>query len=433
MKQQKRIIKNFFIKTFGCTFNFGDSMKIETLLRKQKYNKVNDIQSSDIIIINTCAVKHATETKILHYIFDIRKQYPDKRMIVTGCLPQIGKKMHQKIKSQIHHDDLILKPTEIHNIILSMGESLKSDEILYKPEIIPAPFKNGNIGIIQISEGCNNSCTYCCTTIARGKLISFNPKMILNQIKSLYLEGINNFFLTSQDLGNYNYSGYTLVDLLTDISDIQGNFQIRLGMLNPDYLIGKIDQFLKIFHDKRFYRFIHIPIQSGSNHILQLMRRNYKIEEIEQIIKKFKKFDSNFTFSTDIIVGFPSETITDFQESVNFINQWKPFVLNISKYSARPNTIAKKMKQLPSQEIKRRSKFLDEIYRQYSHILRMNWIGWKGKVFVSDSNDIRSINKGFLTRNLYNIPIFIESGRIGTVSQVKIVKIKGNKIIGKIT
>lgn len=408
-------------------------MKIEALLRKQKYCKTSEIESSDIIIINTCAVKHATETKILHYIFDIRKQYPDKRMIVTGCLPQIGKKMYQKIKSQIHPDDLILKPAEIHNIILSLGESLKTDDILHKPEIIPAPFKNGNIGIIQISEGCNNSCTYCCTTIARGKLISFNPKIILNQIKSLYLDGINNFFLTSQDLGNYNYSGYTLVDLLTDISNLQGNFQIRLGMLNPDYLIKKIDPFLRIFIDKRFYRFIHMPIQSGSNRILQLMRRNYKIEEIEQIIKKFKKFDRNFTFSTDIIVGFPSETINDFQDSVNFINQWKPFNLNISKYSVRPNTLAKKMKQLPSQDIKKRSKYLDEVYKHYSHLLRMNWIGWEGKVFVSDSNILNSNDNGYLTRNLYNIPIFIESGKIGTVSHIKIVKIIGNKIIGKIT
>ncbi len=419
--------KFFFIKTFGCTYNLADSLKIERILSTYHYIKVDDINLSNIIIINTCAVKHATETKILYYIQKQRNQYPDKQFIIIGCLPQIGRKMKQKIQNLLLENDFIVKPLEINKIPYLLDNSLKTDSLIPKSAIIPSKLKHQNVGIIQISEGCNNSCTYCCTTIARGKLISFDSCSILDQIKLQYLDGIDHFYLTSQDLGNYNYNGKNLIHLLRDILNLQGNFQIRLGMTNPDFLIKSIEEFLTIFQDHRIFRFLHIPIQSGSNNILKLMGRKYKIEEVRQIIQKIKEFDKNFTFSTDIIVGFPTEQEEDFQETVDFIKEWQPFNLNISKYSVRPNTLAKKMNQIPSQEIKRRSTILHEIYKDYSHQLRKNWIGWEGTAIISN---FTSEKCNSLVRNAYNIPIFIEQQIEKKIIKIKIKKIKQNKLIG---
>lgn len=423
-------IKNsFFIKTFGCTFNLGDSLKIESILSNYDYNKVDNIKLADIVIINTCAVKHATETKILHFIQEQRNQNNIQKFIITGCLPQIGTKMKKKIQSIILNTDLIIKPSEINKIPFLIDPLANSNKIIPKADITPKYIKNQNIGIIQLSEGCNNSCTYCCTTIARGKLVSFSSESITNQIKLQYMNGISQFYLTSQDLGNYNYNDKNLTDLLKIVSNIRGNFQIRLGMLNPDFLIDNIDEFLPIFEDHRFYRFLHLPIQSGSNRILDLMKRNYQIDEVRHIIQKIQAYDPKFTFSTDVIVGFPTEKEEDFYQTYEFIEKWHPFNLNISKFSVRPNTKSKKMKQIPSQVIKQRSKKMNSLYQKYSLRMRKQWIGWEGYSIISGYFSLKT--KDTLSRNSYHIPIFIKEPVEENIVKVKIKRLEGERLIAK--
>ncbi len=418
----------YFIKTYGCTYNLGDSLKIEALLKNMNFIKTQIIDQAEILIINTCAVKHATEVKILHYLSQLKTSFPTKKIIVTGCLPQIGKKSLQRIENILSVHDLVVKPNEIHQIPELLGSKLLSTTIESKSSVVPLVERKKQVGIVQLSEGCNNSCSYCCTTIARGKLISFNPENIVNQIKKQYSEGIKQFYLTSQDLGNYNFQGEKLHDLLYKISNLQGNFQIRLGMLNPDYLIKNQAELMPILNDQRFFRFIHIPIQSASNDVLKSMRRNYLIEDVEEIIRNFIKYDKKFTFSTDIIVGYPSETLADFEMTYSFINNWRPFVLNVSKYSVRENTLAKKMKQLTSQEIKLRSKRMHILYEEYSKNLRSKWIGWKGNVFITESNSKQNYP---LSRNLYYIPIALKQNSSCQVKKTEIIELKNYSLIGK--
>jgi len=418
----------YFIKTYGCTYNLGDSLKIESLLKNMNFVKTDIIDQAEILIINTCAVKHATEVKILHYLSQLKKTYPEKKIVVTGCLPQIGKKSLQKINQILTLNDLIIKPNQINQIPKRLGLNLHYASLKSKSSIIPQIERKQKVGIVQLSEGCNNSCSYCCTTIARGKLISFNPKDIVNQIKKQYSEGIKQFFLSSQDLGNYNFRGEKLHDLLYKISNLQGNFQIRLGMLNPEYLIENQSKFMPIFDDHRFFRFIHIPIQSASNNVLKSMKRNYLIEDVEKIIRNFIIYDKKFTFSTDIIVGYPSETLEDFEMTYKFINKWQPFVLNVSKFSVRENTLAKKMKQLTSQEIKIRSKKIHVLYEIYSKNLRSKWIGWKGKVFLTES---KFKQKYLLSRNLYYVSIALIQNSSRMVKKTEIVALENYSLIGK--
>ena len=230
-------LKSYFIITYGCTFNQGDSLKIEKILGDYGFLK-KKINNADLVIINTCAVKLSTESKILNYISHIIQKFPFKYYIITGCLPQIDKKIYNNIERMIFDKGFILNIQDIPNLlnILYKNEKIRHNLPNYKEKsnIIPKINSKSPISIIQISEGCNNSCSYCCTTNARGDLRSFDSKLIIKQFKILISQGIKEFHITSQDLGNYDHEGKKLHHLLKEISLLKGSVHFRLGMINPD-------------------------------------------------------------------------------------------------------------------------------------------------------------------------------------------------------
>ena len=424
-------LKSYFIITYGCTFNQGDSLKIEKILGDYGFYK-KKLNFADIVVINTCAVKLSTESKILNYISHLVQKFPSKYYIITGCLPQIDKKIYDKIEKMIKDKGFILSIQDIPNLlnILFKNEPFNQNlpYLKEKSYIIPQINSKSPISIIQISEGCNNNCSYCCTTNARGDLHSFDSKLILRQFEILISQGIKEFHITSQDLGNYDFEGKKLHHLLKEISHLEGPLHFRLGMINPDYLIKFYSEFQQIFEDKRFYRFLHIPIQSGSNKILKKMKRNYNIEEAETVFLKLKKFDKLFRIGTDIIVGFPSESEEDYDQTENFIKKWKPDILNISKYTVRPNTEAKKYTQLKSQIIKERSKKLSIIFSNYSDFLNKQWEGWEGIVFYNEYRE--NVQFSYMGRNLYYIPVLSKIAVVGQNRNTKITGYLNHSLIG---
>ncbi|QEE14861.1 tRNA (N(6)-L-threonylcarbamoyladenosine(37)-C(2))-methylthiotransferase [Promethearchaeum syntrophicum] len=424
-------LRSYFIITYGCTFNQGDSLKIEKIFEDYGIKKKKLI-SADIVVINTCAVKLSTESKILYYISNLVQKFPSKYYIITGCLPQIDKKIFNKIESMISKKGFILNIQDIPNLlnILFKNETFNQKLPDYKEKsiIIPHINRKSPISIIQISEGCNNNCSYCCTTNARGKLHSFDSKLIIRQFEILISKGIKEFHITSQDLGNYDFEGKKLHHLLKEISNLDGNLHFRLGMINPDYLKKFYSEFQEIFNDKRFYRFLHIPIQSGSNKILKKMKRHYIIEDVETIFLKLKKFDELFGIGTDVIIGFPSESDDDYALTEKFIKKWKPNILNISKFTVRPNTEAKKYKQLNSQIIKERSKKLSIIFSDYSDNFNKQWEGWEGMVFYNEFRENAQFS--YMGRNLYYIPVLNKNAVVGQNKNTKITGYLNHSLIG---
>lgn len=433
--------KTYSILTYGCTFNQADSLKIESLLEQENFRR-SSIFNASLLIINTCAVKHSTHTKIMFKIKDLARQYPHKKIIVTGCLPFIDIDVNQEISQIVNHQGAILHPHEISNFIQIVNSlydhqnftTLESKNLVSRDKS-NLPLKmttksHPKFSLpIQISEGCNNNCSYCCTTIARGNLVSFDEDQILNQIQTAIKFGIKEILLTSQDLGNYNSKGMKLHDLLRKISELEGNVNFRLGMLNPDYLVENIDQFLQIFEDKRFYRFLHIPIQSANNRVLKIMRRKYQVKHLDKIIDKIYHFDPYFSLATDIITGFPTETDEEHLESLNYIKNWKPDVLNISKFSSRPNTDAKNMQQHRSQIIKKRSKDFSRLFKTYKSQSLSKWIGWKGEILINEEKKNREYP--FSGRNLYYLPIILEKGKLGEKIEVEIIDTMNQSLIAK--
>ena len=430
---------SFYIETYGCTSNKADSYIISDVLKKANY-KETSLENAQFIIINTCGVKEQTENKIKARLENLHKLYHkslNRHIIIAGCLPYIAPNYMEVVKKIIPSFaaiiDLnnIIEIPEILNDIKNGKRNLitKSAKSIDKAKYYIDHSPGKITGIIPISEGCLGSCTYCCVKNARGKLNCYKPKSIIENVEYQLEQRIKQIYLTSQDCSIYDNNGITLAGLVRKIADLDYKFFLRIGMINPSFLIENIDQLISIFNQEKIYQFLHIPIQSGSNEVLKRMQRKYLISDIIDNIDLLRKKFKNLTISTDIICGFPGETEYNFLRTVNFIKWLKPEILNISKFTPRPGTKAKKMEQLNSRTIKERSIRLSRVFRNSLTDINKNWENWEGEVLILHEGT--KPNQVF-SRNFAYKNIFIDNyqGGFGNFIQVKIVRIEGFNLYG---
>jgi threonylcarbamoyladenosine tRNA methylthiotransferase CDKAL1 len=353
-----------YFETYGCTANQADELVMRSLL-KNDFEFTEKIENADIIIMLTCGVKGSTENKILARIETIKNKFPKKKVILAGCLTKIIPKKLQKM----FPDYSMIGPDEVSEI-LEIAKKVANGEKVIKLDskrtlrcILPTVVKE--VQPIVISSGCLNACSYCATKFAKGSVKSYPIECIVNAVRYAVEHGAKKILLTATDTSVYGFDmGTNLAELLKKVVKIPGDFKIRVGMMNPQHIKPFLDELIEIYKNPKIIKFVHIPVQAGSNKVLKDMRRGYTVEEFKEIVKKFRKEIPGITISTDIICGFPTETEKDFEETVKLIKEVKPEVMNISKFYPRPNTEAKKMKQLPTKVIKERSRRLSEIYRQ---------------------------------------------------------------------
>lgn len=348
-----------FIKTYGCAANQSDSEAIAGLL-KEKGHELTSENNADLIIVNSCSVKNKTQSKELHYI---REKAKDKKVIVGGCLTKtINIRNYVQEVTAVFDTNSILK---INEIVETQKDHFSNNKELSRLEV-PIIRKDNKIAIILISQGCTSACSFCATKLARSNLVSYRIGDIKRALEKAVSQGCTKVYLTSQDNGCYGFDIETnLAELLNEITTINGNYKIRVGMANPWHVIKILDHLIQSFKDEKIMKFLHIPLQSGSEKVLRDMKRIHSAQDFITIVKKFRAEFKNITISTDIIVGYPTESVEDFEETLKVINEIKPEVLNISKFSSRPNTQASLLKQIPSEEIKRRSVILTNLYNNH--------------------------------------------------------------------
>ncbi|MEE9458488.1 MAG: tRNA (N(6)-L-threonylcarbamoyladenosine(37)-C(2))-methylthiotransferase [Candidatus Bathyarchaeia archaeon] len=410
-----------YYENYGCTSNKNDMEIMLGILCNNGYSITQDPKTASIIIVNTCAVKQITEDKIFKKLQKMKNH--SKPIIITGCLPKINR---QRITdSHLDHCSL-LDPASIDKIYDMANKCLQErvQNIIFskqppnKPSL-PRRRLNKYIEILQISEGCQGKCSYCCTRFARGRLHCFPPKTILKQIQKAIAENIVEIQLTAQDTASYNYRGYNLSDLLRDISAVKGDFKVRIGMMNPDTVLKFLDEIIDAYENEKIYKYLHIPIQSGSNRILKLMKRRNTVDDFLSIMNIFRSHFPTISIATDIIVGFPSETQKDFEETLNLIKMMRPDVINISKYAPRPGTEASKMKQLDSRIVASRSRILS---KHVGHIIKDKHMKMLGS--YEEINPIERTSRGTLFGRTHNYKkAFIDDVvPIGKKIRVKIIE-----------
>ncbi|NHJ23971.1 MAG: tRNA (N(6)-L-threonylcarbamoyladenosine(37)-C(2))-methylthiotransferase [Candidatus Lokiarchaeota archaeon] len=426
--------RSFYIETYGCTSNKADSLVISKILKDNGYYEVN-FEEAEFIIINTCAVKQQTENKIksrLKQLYSRYKNNNNKHFIIAGCLPHIDSNYIDVVKNLIPNFSAILDLDNFNELpaILDKISTGNRNLIIHKEHKVDKSeylidYPKGKItGILPISEGCLGSCTYCCVKNARGNLNCYDPENIVKNAEFQLKQGIKQLYLTSQDCSTYEYKSTKLVDLITSITNFNYEFFLRMGMLNPSFLIENYNQLSFIYTLKKVYQFLHIPLQSGSDTVLKKMNRHYKISDIKESLTTLRTKFPYLSISTDIICGFPEETENNFQETIDLITWLKPEILNISKFTIRPGTKARNMDQVESREIKERSIRLSKIFRASLININEKWNNWEGKVLILHKGS--KVNQAF-GRNFAYKNIFVENfkGNYGSFIDARVNKVDG--------
>jgi len=418
---------NVYIQTHGCSLNASDSEKIAGVLEKNGFKIVCKVDDSDVVIVNSCTVKSPTVNKIKRYIKEC--QGNGKKVVLAGCAGQADPEFMDDIS--------MIGPSQIENIVQVVEETLNGnfvkllvieDDLKIK---VPILRKNHIVEILPICQGClGDPCTYCIVKSARGDLHSYNISDIVERVKRAVIrDRVREIWLTAQDTGCYGYDIKTnIVELLKEVLKIKGNFKVRLGMANPNHVLENLDELVEVFKDDKMFKFLHIPIQSGSNSVLEKMSRKYTVEEFKNIVEKFRVEMPLISISTDVICGFPEETDEQFKETVELIKWLKPDVLNLSKFWLRPGTKAEFMEQVPGEIIKERTRHLAEVFGWIKREINKKWVGKKCRVIV----DEKGKSDTMVSRNEAYKPVILKDVEIGEILDVEIVDFKEHDLFGKI-
>ncbi|MBU1136115.1 MAG: tRNA (N(6)-L-threonylcarbamoyladenosine(37)-C(2))-methylthiotransferase [Nanoarchaeota archaeon] len=426
------MINSIYFETYGCSANQNNTEIMKGLVRQSGLELTDNINIADILVLNTCIVKGKTEDKIESRIKYFKKL--KKPIIITGCMPDVRFKKLEKQKNIYLLSNRNIK--QIINLIKSIQEKRYSiDKFLIQTKeeklIQPKIPQNKKIGITQISEGCFGNCSFCIIKLAKGKLFSYTQNNIIKNIENDLKSGAKEIWLTSQDNASYGQDRKKseLPDLLKKILELKYNFRLRIGMMNPENIFPILNELIEIYKNEKIYKFLHMPIQSGSDKILKSMNRKYKIKEAELIIKKFREQIPNLSLATDLIAAFPGETESDFKQTLNLVQKIQPDTVNVSRFWAMQPTQASKLKQIPVELSKQRAIELKKLHKEILKQKNQKFIGWTGKILVNEFK-----NKKFKARNNSYKMITLESDKdiLGKFVNVKIKATEKNHFIGEV-
>jgi threonylcarbamoyladenosine tRNA methylthiotransferase CDKAL1 len=393
-----------WVEAYGCAANMGDSEMISGLLKESGYDLGSNERESVLSIIVTCSVKDVTEHKMLHRVGQLVKT--GKPLIIAGCLPKANKKLLETK----YPTASLLGPHAINGTIgvvksaISGRRAIALEDSASDKINLPRVRLNPVTSIIEIASGCMSGCTFCQTKLAKGQLRSYRIGDILRQFRHDVHDGCKEIWLTSTDSGCYGRDiGSNLIELLESCISVKGDYQIRIGMMNPMFLTDMSKKLVDLFVESdRIFKFLHIPIQSGSDVILRKMKRGHTAKIFVDTVKAFRSKIPEVTIATDVIVGFPSETMDDFKRTLDIIEITEPDIVNISKYGARPGTVAARFKKISSQMVKVRSRQMHLLINNIGLKRNALWKEWEGEIIVDQSD-----TKGLQGRNYAYKPIHV--------------------------
>ena len=380
-----------FVLSQGCAANFGDGEKIARILSQKSEvsfefpeHAVGDAASApEAFYLNVCTVKgNAGALKLLR---KTANAYPDVPIYITGCAPKDFREEAMKAVPKVQFTTLAdlekdpLLGFNLGNAKQDRTREKESDQNIarHKNVLRESPY----VGIVNIEEGCLDACAFCSTHLVKGRLHSFAPSAIVDQVQALVDDGCLEIQLTGQDCACYGFDiGTNLAELTQRIlTHVNGNYRIRLGMGNPRHVLGYQEALLDCFTDERLYKFIHIPVQSGSEKVLKAMNRRHTARDYAALAHAFTERFSKFTLSTDLIVGYPEETPEDFNETLELLKETRPTVCNITRFVARPGTVAARLEasadEVPDTIKHERSAILAETFQQIALENNREWIG----------------------------------------------------------
>lgn len=366
--------ETYVITTHGCQMNEHDSEKIKTLLNTMGFKEIDREEDADLSIINTCSVRHSAEDKVIGHIGrlkHIKKKNKKLKVAVCGCMMQ-RKESRDYVLNTFNHVDIVFGTNNIYRLPQLILESDDRKNAVVEIDESYTNFDNqiysrtaSNAAYVNIVYGCNNFCTYCIVPYTRGREVSREPEDILDEIKNLVADGVNEVTLLGQNVNSYGKNleeKTTFAELLRMVHEVEGIDRIHFTTSHPKDMS---DDLIACFKDlPKLANYLHLPVQSGSDRVLKMMNRHYTREDYFTLIDKVRAVRPDISLSTDIMVGFPGETEEDFEDTLDLVKRVKYDNAFTFIYSRREGTRADKMEDQVPKEVKdaRFQRLLDAVY-----------------------------------------------------------------------
>ncbi|CAL5032039.1 unnamed protein product [Urochloa decumbens] len=423
--------QTIYVKTFGCSHNQSDSEYMSGQLSAFGYAITEEPEGADLWLINTCTVKNPSQSAMTTLISKCKNA--NKPLVVAGCVPQ-GSQGLKELEGIS-----IIGVQQIDRVVEVVEETLKGHEVRLLsrktlPSLdLPKVRKNKFIEILPINVGCLGACTYCKTKHARGHLGSYTIDSLVGRVKTVVSEGVREIWLSSEDTGAYGRDiGTNLPNLLNAIVaelPVDRSTMLRIGMTNPPFILEHLKEIAAVLRHPCVYSFLHVPVQSGSDAVLTAMNREYTVGEFRKVVDTLCELVPGMQIATDIICGFPGETDEDFAETVNLVKEYQLPQVHISQFYPRPGTPAARMKKVPSNDVKKRSRELTSVFESFSP-----YQGMEGKVeriwiteIATDGVHLVGHTKGYI-----QVLVIAPDSMLGTSADAKITSVGRWSVFGEV-
>ena len=417
--------KTFTTYNLGCKVNAYELSAISSLLIEKGF--VEDSNNPDVVIINTCSVTATADQKSRQHIRKMQKMFPHAVIAVMGCYAQGN---YEFIKDEIK-PTILLGTSHRRDVVDLIEKALNGGGNFTNIEENTRKFEYEELGItsysenvrafLKIQDGCNNFCTYCIVPYRRGKMRSRSKENVLEEAKYLVKQGYQEIVLSGIHVGGYgqDLENCSFSSLVEELSNIPGLKSLRISSIEESEIDDKLISLIK---DKNnLAKHLHVPLQSGSNHVLKMMNRKYTREQFIEKIKRIKEMMPEVMISGDVIVGFPQESEEDFLDTYKLCEECFD-MLHVFPYSIRPGTVAARMDgQISPDCKKKRSKVLlelsDKLYRNFAN----KFIGQDVTVLIEKYDEQKGVNIGH-TSNYLSVEIPLKESKVGQFITVKLQK-----------
>ncbi len=380
--------KQVYIETYGCQMNTADTELVMGILNNNGYDLANGVHDADVVFLNTCSIRENAEQRIYGRLGNLKTLKDKKPGMVVGILGCMAERLRSDLIEKKKLVDMVVGPDEYRrlpellDVVYSGGKGIgvKLSRTETYDDIMPYR-EDGLQAWISVMRGCDKFCTYCVVPFTRGRERSRSLESIVKEVEHLSAKGFREVSLLGQNVNSYNDNGNDFADLLSAVAAVDRGMRVRFTTSHPQDLSDKL--LYTIAENENLCNYIHLPVQSGSNRILELMNRTYTVEHYLELIEKARKIIPGVSFSTDIITGFPTETLEDHLMTLDVMEKVKYDGAYMFKYSPREGTKAFKMEDDVPEEVKtKRLQQIIELQQRHSLELNNKLIGTTERLLV---------------------------------------------------
>jgi len=422
-----------YVEAYGCSQNQGETEGLSRAAEGAGHILTSDPRTADVAVLVTCAVIGATEERMVRRWRALARLVPET--VVTGCMVPLRRDRFQEpgVPGRTH--------------LLAIREQWDLPRLLQgirpRAEGVPLPGPKAAPGgsprlhrEIVLNQGCASACSYCFSRLARGPLTSVPLASLLRQAEAALREGVVELRLSSLDTScwgqDFGPGGTRLPEALSAVAGLPSpqEFRVRVGMMSPQSLVRIVPSYWeRMAREPRVYRFLHLPVQSGSDAILQRMHRGYRAEDFRRLVEGARDRVPDLTLATDVITGFPGETEADHRATMELLREVGPEIVNVTRFSPRPGTPASRFAPLPSRVVKERSRDLTRLRLLQARRRMERWVGREDEAMVLEEG----VGGSRVARSGSYLPVILRPGpSLGALVPVRIHGARSTYLLGEI-